>query len=187
MVYDLWFIMLARHGLWFQPVSSTKRSGGVGLTSGALFSYEVRSQTIQSTVFISHLTNSNGCGNVQPKVLLTVSPFSPSFSPATWCVFATFQFFRPAAQRKSRRFILLRALELSCRFFCNSDPLFSTVCTLFLQNARGWVCLSHPSATFALWDLCAPISVPSVLRFFPFWFACARAVGGPRMIAYETC
>ena len=24
---------------------------------------------------ISHLTNSNGCGNVQPKVLLTVSPF----------------------------------------------------------------------------------------------------------------
>ena len=28
---------------------------------------------------ISHLTNSNGCGDLQPKVLLTVSPFRPSF------------------------------------------------------------------------------------------------------------
>ena len=28
---------------------------------------------------ISHLTNSNGCGNLQVKVLLTVSPFRPSF------------------------------------------------------------------------------------------------------------
>ena len=28
---------------------------------------------------ISHLTNSNGCGNIQFKVLLTVSPFRPSF------------------------------------------------------------------------------------------------------------
>src|SRR6266436_5901400 len=34
-----------------------------------------------STVFISHLTNSGGCGNLQPKVSLTVSPFSPSFPP----------------------------------------------------------------------------------------------------------
>ncbi len=33
----------------------------------------------------------------------------------------------------------------------------------------------------------APISAPSVLRFFPFWFACAQAVAGPRMIAYEAC
>ena len=30
---------------------------------------------------ISHLTNSNGCGNTQPKVLLTVSPLPPSFPP----------------------------------------------------------------------------------------------------------
>jgi len=38
-------------------------------------------QTPQSTAFISHLTNSNGCGNLQVKVLLTVSPFSPPFPP----------------------------------------------------------------------------------------------------------
>src|SRR5260370_17452233 len=30
---------------------------------------------------ISHLTNSNGCGNLRLKVLLTVSPFRPSFPP----------------------------------------------------------------------------------------------------------
>ena len=30
---------------------------------------------------ISHLTNSNGCGNLCTKVLLTVSPFRPSFPP----------------------------------------------------------------------------------------------------------
>jgi len=30
---------------------------------------------------ISHLTNSNGCGNFYSKVLLTVSPFRPSFRP----------------------------------------------------------------------------------------------------------
>jgi hypothetical protein len=30
---------------------------------------------------ISHLTNSNGCGNLRCKVLLTVSPLRPSFSP----------------------------------------------------------------------------------------------------------
>jgi hypothetical protein len=30
---------------------------------------------------ISHLTNSNGCGNLQVKVTLTVSPCRPSFNP----------------------------------------------------------------------------------------------------------
>ncbi len=64
-------------------------------------------------------------------------PVSPLLFPATRCVFATFRSFRPAPLRKSRRFMLLRALELSCRSFCNSDPLFSTACTLFCQNAGG--------------------------------------------------
>jgi len=189
-------------------------------------------------------------------------PVSPLLFPATRCVFATFRSFRPAPLRKSRRFMLLRALELSCRSFCNSDPLFSTACTLFCQNAGGWVCLLHPGATLGLSagvdedsprrrclygtplhtnsfasyhtpatpavscscalfratarsypsyfqqlphsfyrhgggtpvtsvypepSKGAPISAPSVLRFFPFWFACAQAVAGPRMIAYEAC
>jgi hypothetical protein len=34
-----------------------------------------------SQPLISHLTNSNGCGNLQTKVPLTVSPSRPSFSP----------------------------------------------------------------------------------------------------------
>jgi len=38
-------------------------------------------QTPQSTVFISHLTNSNACGNMKVKVRLTVSPFRPPFPP----------------------------------------------------------------------------------------------------------
>src|SRR5258708_16200989 len=64
-------------------------------------------------------------------------PVSPLLFPATRCVFATFRSFRPAPLRKSRRFMLLRALELSCRSFCNSAPLFSTACTLFCQNPGG--------------------------------------------------
>jgi len=35
---------------------------------------------------ISHLTNSNGCGNLQPKVLLTVSPFPPSSNSNSVCI-----------------------------------------------------------------------------------------------------
>src|SRR5258708_12577914 len=64
-------------------------------------------------------------------------PVSPLLFPATRCVFATFRSFRPAPLRKSRRFILLRALELSCRSFCNSDPLFSMACSLFRKTPRG--------------------------------------------------
>jgi hypothetical protein len=36
---------------------------------------------VMRPVFISHLTNSGRCGNLQRKVSLTVSPFSPSFPP----------------------------------------------------------------------------------------------------------
>jgi hypothetical protein len=44
-------------------------------------------------LLISHLTNSNGCGNVAIKVLLTVSPFRPFLLPSpTPCVFAAIQF-----------------------------------------------------------------------------------------------
>ena len=42
---------------------------------------QARPQPIQITDCISHLTNSNGCGNIQVKVLLTVSPFRPFLPP----------------------------------------------------------------------------------------------------------
>src|SRR6266403_1733567 len=41
---------------------------------------------------ISHLTNSNRCGNIWTRVPLTVSPFRPFLPPATPCVFATRRF-----------------------------------------------------------------------------------------------
>ena len=42
---------------------------------------QARPQPIQITDCISHLKNSNGCGNLQVKVLLTVSPFRPFLPP----------------------------------------------------------------------------------------------------------
>jgi hypothetical protein len=46
-------------------------------------------------------------------------------------------YLRPPDQANSFVPTLLRPLELSCRSFCNSDPLFSIPCSLFSQNTRG--------------------------------------------------
>ena len=40
---------------------------------------------------------------------------------------------------KSRLFMCLRALELSCSFFAGPRPLFSIVCGLFDKNTRGGI------------------------------------------------
>src|SRR5260370_2280 len=57
------------------------RTGHSALLFRWWFAPQIRPQPIQSTVFISHLTNSYGCGNLQPKVLLTVAPFRPFLPP----------------------------------------------------------------------------------------------------------
>src|SRR5216684_2048997 len=57
------------------------RTGHSALLFRWWFAPQIRPQPIQSTVFISHLTNSYGCGNLQAKVLLTVAPFRPSLPP----------------------------------------------------------------------------------------------------------
>jgi hypothetical protein len=44
---------------------------------------------------ISHLTNSNGCGNLSPKVLLTCPRIVPSFFPNPGCFPRTIDFYRP--------------------------------------------------------------------------------------------
>jgi len=70
-------------------------------------------------------------------------------------------------------FMQLRALSR------NGAPLslvFSTASALFL-SPRGW---------YPLWSQCSDLCALCVAPF-PFWLACAQAVGGPRMIAYETC
>src|SRR5258708_541845 len=61
----------------------------------------------------------------------TVSPLGPSFFPATRSLSAH------NASHKSRRFMRLPPLELSCLSFFNSCPLFSTACSLFAKIPGG--------------------------------------------------
>src|SRR6266404_3522730 len=51
------------------------------LRRGSGFSCQGRRNPFNPQPLISHLTNSNGCGNIQSKVPLTVPPFRPSFLP----------------------------------------------------------------------------------------------------------
>ena len=104
-------------------------------------------QPIQFTAFISHLTNSNGCGNLYPKVLLTVSPFRPSFSPQSKVYPQPFDSCNPRARKLPFVFNRLRTLFLSCRSFCDSCPLFSITSALFDKNTGGRVSRS------GLWTL----------------------------------
>src|SRR5882762_2540571 len=67
---------------------------------------------------ISHLTNSNGCGNLQPKVPLTVSPFPPSFSP------------RPSLFSESS------STNCHSTLLTFAPPLFSCTCELPLPDDR---------------------------------------------------
>ena len=46
-------------------------------------------------LLISHLTNSNRCGNIRTKVQLTVSPLRPSFCPQLPSAFTVHRFFNP--------------------------------------------------------------------------------------------
>ena len=75
-------------------LSSLRRSSPVGLPfracEGGPFllldlsgdpACQTRLQRIQFTGFIYHLTNSNGCGNLLRKVVLTVSPLRPFLFP----------------------------------------------------------------------------------------------------------
>jgi hypothetical protein len=118
-------------------------------------------------LLISHLTNSNGCGNLQLKVLLTVSPSRPSFSPQ---------------------------LHVYQRAFCAIHPLFSTTCRLpagllarlFHRNTRGWVlqalCGSVSRWRSNFFALCFHILTNSFPRnsFVLITIPIARGVWGPR-------
>jgi len=109
---------------------------------------------------ISHLTNSNGCGNLQPKDLLTVSPFRPSFFPplnlfppsprAISPLSTAFTPNRPLTPlstaftqkhrgcRVHRR--LLPSQPSDFRTFRRADTIFSALCFHNLTN-----CFSHKS------------------------------------------
>jgi hypothetical protein len=70
-------------------------------------------------------------------VRLSGSSLRQPFFPATPCASSPCQLLPPRRQNKSRRFILLQTLCFSCRSFSRSLPLFSTACSLFLQNTGG--------------------------------------------------
>jgi hypothetical protein len=76
-------------------------------------------QTPQSTAFISHLTNSNTCGNIRLKVRLTVSPFRFPFPPQS-NLYSKAQYCLPTTHYPL--------------FF--TTPVFSSTCRLFVAPKK---------------------------------------------------
>jgi hypothetical protein len=196
------------------------------------------------SVFISHLTNSNGCGNLQSKVLLTVSPFRSSFSPQPGVFSRRFNFSgqpRRVSHAVSCYCALLNSLAalfatpilcfqwLAASFrktprgmgipdgsagpfgmptpllpnHIPATPVVSCNYALFRATARSYPSSSQrlphsfyrhgggtlnqlrlPKSRLRL-SLC-PLCLCGNPSSFPFWLACAQAVGGPRMITHET-
>jgi hypothetical protein len=143
---------------------------------------------------------------ISPKVLLTVSPFSPSFAPQLDLFPCSLRALTPlsTAFTPNRSLTLLstaftqthRGVGFSVpsvfRFFphlfvtrfSNLPPLASlfrnrSLCFHILTN-----CFSRKPFIFTTIRIARECGGSCS---FPFWFACAQAVAGPRMIAYETC
>src|SRR5260370_35076112 len=92
------------------------------------FAWQTHLQRIQFTDFISHLTNSNGCGNLRLKVLMTVSPLPP---------------FRPPQPRGSPRAPLpthhspaSRTSPLCVLRASVANPIFSPACRPFASPTQ---------------------------------------------------
>jgi len=120
-----------------------------------------------SQPLISHLTNSNGCGNISSGSV-DVSTLGTLLFPAPNP--------HPKFSHFGTAFVFshLRTLYLSCRSFSHSDRLFSIACALFDKNTRGAIPLpefhdsqitshkSHP--TCAKTQECPPVSpLPATL------------------------
>ena len=95
-------------------------------------------QTPQSTAFISHLTNSNPCGNIHTKVPLTVSPFRPPFLPQS-DVYPKVQYCLPSLPTTHYPLVL-------------TSPVFSSACRLLLSLASLFrtrpLCFQQLAASF---------------------------------------
>src|SRR5260370_9870764 len=85
-IYGLHFRMLMGGCPTLSGVGSRKGGAFVLLYLSADPLGRLTCNAFNSQALISHLTNSNGCGNLQPKVLLTVSPSRPSFFPNPMCL-----------------------------------------------------------------------------------------------------
>jgi hypothetical protein len=110
---------------------------------------QARRKPLNPQPLISHLTNSNGCGNLQPKVLLKVSPLRPFLLPQPSVYPRT-----PLPTRHSLPTLLLgcprvtdhesqvtsfQSFAASLASPKKSTPLQSSKSSLFCQNAGvGW-------------------------------------------------
>jgi hypothetical protein len=125
------------------------------------------------------------------KVLLTVSPFGPSF-PLQLRVFS--RSFDSCDQPRSLSHAVscyCALFDLSCRSFFNSDPLFSTACALFSKYTRGGVplrqlgahCVSALSLAIDFLPLCFHgVTNPSSRKCFVFTsIQNPGGGGGPRL------
>jgi hypothetical protein len=106
-----------------------------------------------------------------------VSPFRPSFSPQLGVFSQHFSFYAPLHGVSHAVSYYCALFDLSCRSFCNSDPLFSTPCALFWENARGGVplrqlgalCVSALSLAIDFLPLCFHgVTNPSSRKCFVF-------------------
>ena len=110
--------------------------------------------SFNSQSLISHLTNSNGCGNLYFKVLLTVSPFRPFFPPQPGVYSRNRRLlpsYAPYASRMDLRdaprnvnippiFSRLRILPVATGVYCNP---FHFSC-LALTSVSPCLCLPRP-------------------------------------------
>ena len=74
-----------------------------------------------------------------------MSPFRPSSSTQLGVFSQHFSFYAPPHGVSHAVSYYCALFDLSCRSFCNSDPLFSTPCALFSKNP-GWGYICHNSA-----------------------------------------
>jgi hypothetical protein len=99
---------------------------------------------------ISHLTNSNGCGNLQSKVLLTVSPFRPPFFPRP-NVYPQLFHFCPQPHTVSHAAscscgLFARFFGLASFVFNSLQPLFAKYRGVGIPRVGPHLCVLGPSA-----------------------------------------
>jgi hypothetical protein len=126
-------------------VSSPKPGApGVALTPGSFFvkfrfttpQQNVLTQTIQSAAFNSHLTNSNGCGNL--------SPGSVNVSPLATLLHTQPNVYSQSFDLSPHSRNVNHAVSYSCRLFFSLCALFPArvVCFQYLADSfyknRGW-------------------------------------------------
>jgi hypothetical protein len=112
------FIPLHLRAHLARRIRSYKHFGGVGGAPLSTFSHVPSAHSVNSTIGLS----------------------SPRLSPSeTNNLQRTTVNLSQVASHKSRLFMRLRALELSCSFISYRRPLFSIVCGLFYKNTGGGV------------------------------------------------